>query len=89
MTQLEQLIKAIDAAIDDPGAVTAVFQTIRVHMGDDPDVPAKGTLKKIIHKHSGHKDTKVDTIEILKHICMVEGGDEGMHTSVKPPTPWQ
>ena len=90
LSHLEGLINAIDTAQDDPRAVDAVFAKIRLDMGDDPDPVAQATLRRIIHKTSRDKwDTKVSTVEILKHICMVEGGNEGRHTSVKPPTPWQ
>ena len=87
--ELEELIHAIDHPGSGVSAGESAIDMITSHMGDEPRNNAKKKIMKIIDSNLMKWTTKVSGVEILKIICMLEGGKEGRHGSVNPPNPWK
>ena len=89
LTELEELIDAIDNPDPGESPVDAAIRKITEHMGDAPNADAQTTLTSIIDSDMTNAAATVSAVEILKHICMLQGGDEGKRSSVNPPNPWK
>ena len=93
LTQLGELIEAIDDNPDSAGhphnAALAAIDKITEHMADSPNARAKKVLNKIIRTNLHKANSRVNALEMIKHLCLVEGGEEGKRGSVNPPGPWK
>jgi hypothetical protein len=89
LTQLEELIAAIDTPRKGETPADAAIRVITDHLGDTPNDDALATLGSIIDADLSLPTSRLSAVEVLKHICMIQGGEAGKRTSVNPPNPWR
>ena len=89
LTQLEELIHAFDHPRKGETKQNAALRMITKHLGGAPDAKARAALASIIKANLHTPTARVNTLDLLKHICLVQGGEAGKRGSVNPPNPWR